>query len=48
MLFVTFVEVMTTVTFERKFSILALEVRYFQEWVIRVDILAAKSNYEIV
>lgn len=46
-LIVHFVEVMITDTFRKSFSVLALKVGYFLEWVIKVDIPVVKRIYEV-
>lgn len=43
-----FVEDMTNNTFNKKFFVVALEVRLFLEWEIEVEVLAAKSIYQIM
>lgn len=47
-LLVQLFEVMTTDCFEKKFSLLALEVMHFPELVLKVDVPASKSIYQII
>lgn len=47
-LLVNFAEVVTTDSFEKKFSVLALKVRHFLEGVIKLDISDARSTYKIM
>lgn len=47
-LHVPFVEIMTTNYFKKRFSVLALNVRHFLEWLTTVDFPAAQRRYEIM
>lgn len=47
-IFVYFAKIMATNYVEKKFSVLALEVRFFLKWLVRVDVPAVNSIFEIM
>lgn len=48
MLLVHFVDVIESDTLKKKFSVLALEVKQFLKWVIKIYVSAASNFYEIM